>query len=142
MKQSQFLKVSHIDSKLVKSVIRQFGGFESFKECYQDVVNHGINGGFSGFIYYDDTVKFALKNRDMIIELAKQDAESIGESGVLEFIQSFNCLGKKDYSVEEVGQSLFSSKAKAKENTQVLNALAWYAAEEVCRSFDNVSMEG
>jgi hypothetical protein len=135
---TQFTKASHIDASLIRATVRQFGGFESFKESYSDVNNHGISGGFGDFIYYHETVKFALKHRSKIIELLKETSESIGETGLLELVQSFNCLGKADYTLDEIGEALYGSKPKAKQHQQVLNALAWFTAEEVCRSFESV----
>ena len=47
-------------------------------------------------------------------------------------IASFNCLNN-DYSVEEIAEAIYSP---AEDETQVQNALAWHAAEEVCRMFE------
>jgi len=37
--------------------------WESFKNSAPDISDHGISGGFRGFIYYADTVKFAQENK-------------------------------------------------------------------------------
>ena len=139
MKRETFLKASHINKSLINAVVRGLGGWTSFKESHSDVCNHGAQNGFGYFIYYSDTVKFALKHREAIIELLNETRESIGEPGsIVEMVQNFNCLGKDDYTQDEVGQALYASNAKAKEQQQVLNALAWFALEEVCRSYESI----
>ena len=133
----EFAKQSNIQESLIRAVIRQMGGFESFKQSAEDVVNIGADCGFSGFIYYTDTVRFFNNNRADIVNMAKEMADQIDE-GVLEMVQSFNCLGK-DYSLDEIGQTLYGSKRDV--NTQIANALAWFALEEVCRSYVYISEE-
>lgn len=139
MNKETFLKASHINGALINAVVSGLGGWASFKESHADVCSHGANNGFGEFIYYSDTVKFALKHRPAIIELLNETRESIGEPGsIVEMVQNFGCLGKDDYTQDEVGQALWASNAKAKEQQQVLNALAWFALEEVCRSFESI----
>ena len=55
---------SEIPASLIRSTIKQFGGFESFRESAPDVSNHGIAGGFNGFIYYSDTCDFFKRNKE------------------------------------------------------------------------------
>lgn len=130
---AQFCNQSHIAPALIRATVRQFGGWESFKESARDVSNHGIAGGFGGFIYYTDTHKFARRNRELISELASQQASAYGE-GVIEMIRGFGCF--RNYNpkptAEEIGKALFAGKDAG---AGVLNALAWYAGEEVCRSY-------
>lgn len=133
----KFIAESHIDAKLVRAVVRQIGGWESFTEKVQDVYRHGADGGFSGFIYYCDTVPFAKKNRKEIVELAKNIADDLGE-GVFKMIAGFRCLSS-DYSEGEIAEAIYNSKSE--NHTQVLNALAWFALEEVCRSYVDYCIE-
>lgn len=120
--------------KLARAVVKQFGDDEAFIESAPDVVNHGINGGFSGWIYYTETTAFARKNRAAITELAEELASDFG-MGTLEMVQGFNCLGKEDYSTNEIGRALYGRG----DDTQILNALAWFAAEEVCREWRDMN---
>ena len=120
--------------KLARAVVDQMGGEDSFLQSWKDIINHGINGGFSGFIYYSETTDFAKRNIRLIREMAMQQADDFG-MGMLEMIQGFNCLGK-DFSLDEIGETLFGGD----DHTQILNALAWYAAEEVCHQY-SVSKE-
>ena len=65
-------KSGHIDPKLIRAVVNQFGGWESFKESAEDVTNHGIDGGYGGFVYYNETCAFFKRNRGAIMELAEK----------------------------------------------------------------------
>jgi hypothetical protein len=124
--------------KLAQAVIEQMGGEESFLQSWEDIINHGISVGFSGFIYYSETTDFAKRNIRLIREMARQQADDFG-MGMLEMIQGFNCLMTRervkpycfDYSVDYIGETVFGDG----DDTQILNALAWYAAEEVCHQF-------
>jgi hypothetical protein len=129
-----FLGACNYPARVVKAVINKLGGWECFKETAKDVAEHGADSGFSGFTYYADTCAFYANHQTgEIVKMVTEMAEELGE-GAIEMVRNFNCLGK-EYSDEEVGQTLYGSKAK--HNTQVANALAWFALEEVCRAFVN-----
>lgn len=125
-----FVEKSHIEAKLIRAVVRQIGGWENFINSAQDISAHGIDGGFHGFIYTAETVKFAKKNLPGIMELAKNMADDMGEDKY-KMIAGFNCL--KDYDNLDVGESIYNKKSEDHET--VLNALAWFAGEEVARSY-------
>lgn len=130
----QFAENSNIPESLIRAVIRQFGGWESFKESYKDVVRHGIDGGFHGFIYHKDTVAFAKCNKESILWLCKDWAEQLGEGGIISFISTFGCL--KGETQEDIADGLYNPKSE--NQTLIYNALAWFAAEEVCRAYDDL----
>ena len=60
----------------------------SLSQIAADVSNYGAAGGFCGFIYYCDTVKFAEKNGVIIRAALKETADQLG-MGWLEVITSF-----------------------------------------------------
>lgn len=134
---SEFIKKSNIDSKLIRSVVRSMYGWESFKESAIDIVNNGANCGFGKFIYYYDTVKFTKRNKVSIIGLCKEMDQQIENVGLINFICSFNCM--KDSNYDEVAKAIYSGKGE--EVTKVYNALAWFALEEVCRSYSDLTYE-
>lgn len=126
-----------MNKKLINAVINQLGGRESL----QDIANHGIDGGFAGFIYHNDTIKFFQKHRAEIVELVNEYAADFGESAI-DMIARFSCLSGRNWDKErntKDGQELTAEIARAlygrlgKDDTQVANALAWFAAEEVAR---------
>ena len=121
---------------LINAVIRRVG-----MDSVQDINNHGVDGGFGGFIYYTDTVKFYNRYKKQILQMAEEMAADLGEGDMLSMIQNFNCLSsgrypdrKPDYTQTEIAQALFSGKGECVD--QIKNAMAWYAAEEVCRMFE------
>ena len=128
---SQFCKFSHIDTKLVRSTIRQIGGWNQFLAYASDVTNHGASVGFSGFTYYDDTVIFTKRNKAAIVAFCENFASELGEGGIIEFIAGFQCM--KNYKQSEVACGLYNPRSEHK--TTVYNALAWLMLEEVSRSY-------
>lgn len=123
----QLCEVSHVEPRLIRAVVKQFGGWNSFKESASDIVNYGAQGGF---IYYTETADFAKRNRRAIAALVEQLADELGETPV-SLVQSFNCLRDEKPTASEVACCLCG----IEDDTQILNALAWLALEEVARSY-------
>lgn len=128
----EFCAQSNIPAKLIRSTVRQAGGWQAFKEIAEDVVNHGADGGFGGFFYYTDTCAFFKRNKMYILGYAKEQANEFGQ-GLYEMIGGFNCLKISDWEVAEAIHAPTSP-----EKTTVQNALAWYALEEVCRDYQRI----
>lgn len=129
---SGLIKFTSIPASLVRAVVRQAGGWESFVEMAPDICRGGIDGGFHGFIYYNETHAFARRNREHISEMASAQAQDFGV-GVMEMIRGFGCFrnGTKPTD-DEIGKALYAGKD---DGAGVLNALAWYAGEEVARAY-------
>ena len=125
-----FIKNSNIDADLIRAVIRQSGGWLSFQEMAQGIHNHGISGGFSGWIYYNETCQFYAKNQGAIVALVERKYIEYGCSPI-DLVSSFRCLDADDK--QNVGKTIYGNKRQ--HDTQVANALAWCAAEEVVRAF-------
>lgn len=133
---SDFLNNGWSDNKeLARAVIAQFGDEESFVLSAPDVANYGIDGGYGGFIYYADTVPFAIKNKREILSYAKEQAESFGDSGVFAMIASFNCF--TDLSESDIAEAFYEEDENGDNHTTLFNGLAWYIGEEVSRSFES-----
>ena len=145
---AEAIEESNIPPRLVRAVLRQLNG--DAKDSLRDIANHGVDGGFHGFIYYKDTVAFFKRNRNDIVALVHSMAENLGETPV-EMVALFNCLGgpayrkAKDSHYKEqevlreytpsVGRCLYGGRL-TNDDYQVANALAWFAAEEVARAFE------
>ena len=123
------LRESAIPARLVRSVVRQLGD----KEFFRDIVRGGIDGGFHGFIYYSDTVAFFKRNREAIRDMAREQAQDFGQD-VVSMVAGFRCLTDDYETRESIARCLFGGRL-TDEDTEVANALAWYAAEEVARAF-------
>lgn len=133
----KFLVDSNVNDALIRAVVRQCGGWSTFKDMAQDVTNHGANSGFSGFTYYVDTIAFFKKNKKAIMELANDQACDF-DMDTYKMIADFGCL-KVD--VGSVADAIHNPRTE--DIDSVRNALAWYALEEVSRSYvDCVESEG
>lgn len=124
-----FIEYSSIDAGLIHAIVRQSGGWQSFQDMAPDINNHGIYGGFSGWIYYAETCQFYAHNQSVIVAIVEQWANDSNLSPI-DFVAGFHCLGVDKPSV---GKTLYGNKRQ--HDTIVANALAWFAAEEVARSF-------
>lgn len=123
-----------MNTKLQNAVIRQLGltrKDEELTSTLENICNHGISGGFSGFIYYTDTIAFFKKNRKAIIELVREMAQDFGQNPI-DMVSGFNCLTDDFETREEIARALYGRLHS--DDTQVPNALAWFAAEEAARS--------
>lgn len=130
MKQTEFIQSANVPQKLARAVIKQAGGWECFTESAEYVTNHGASGGFSGFIYYTDTLAFTKKHRADIAKLVEQWADELGED-VVAFVKCWRCM--EDSTTAEIASGLYGRG----DDTQVLNGLAWFALEETCRAYVN-----
>lgn len=124
----EFAAKSNVPETLIRSVIMRVGGWNEFKGIVEDVRDYGASGGFHGFTYYADTLAFFEHNKKLIMALAKEQASEFG-CGVYQMIWSFNCL---KIAESEVVEAIYDH---GEAETDVKNALAWYAFEEVCRAY-------
>jgi hypothetical protein len=129
---------SNIDATLINAVVRQIGGAVSFKSCAQDIANHGIDGGFHGFIYHSETVPFSRRYRTQILAMAKTMADDLGESSEFELIAGFNCLRDLKLDAGQVAAAIFERHTEY--HIEIMNALAWFAGEEVARAYANARL--
>ena len=129
---------------LTNAVIEQLGfeelENEELRSTLQDITNNGADGGFGGFIYYSETNQFARENMHLIMDQVKKLADAFGETP-LEMISSFRCLQGDKIDPLEIASIIYErtspeSQADGTE-TVVLNALAWFALEEVARDQTN-----
>lgn len=131
---TEFIKNSHLNEKLINAVIAQFGGWESFKESAENVTNHGIDSGFSGFIYYSETHKFAIKNRALIVAQLEEDADQLGED-VVSMVSNFGVFRRSGMDADDKKDLYkFLGGGKCEQGT-ISNVMSWFAGEEVCRSY-------
>lgn len=116
---------------LINAVVSGIGGMQYI----DDVNRYGINGGFGSFIYYSDTCAFAHRYQKKIIALLEQDADDFGQE-VVEMVSWFGIF-KGDMPADDKRELYrFLSGSKCKDTT-IPNLMAWYAAETVCRWFED-----
>ena len=130
----EFIEESSIKGELVRAVVRQLGGWEEAKHSMPDIARHGIDGGFHGFIYYVDTVAFFKRNKKAILAMADECSRDFGYDSALYLFSTFNCM--KGFSQDEIARAIYAGKGDCKE--QIMNCLAWFAGEEVSRSYYDI----
>lgn len=116
--------------RLINAAVSRIG-----KESIIDVVNHGINCGFSGFIYYTDTHAFAMRYRKDIVRLLEEEAYELGEE-VVEMVSHFGVFRNRKMDNDDRKELYRYLGGGRCEQSQITNLMAWFAAEEVCRMFD------
>jgi hypothetical protein len=116
---------------LINAVISRIG-----MDSVEDVIRHGIDGGFNGFIYYSDTHKFAMTYRKKIVELLEEEADQLGED-VVAMVANFGVFRGSPMDADDK-KDLYKYLSGGKPNQgTITNVMAWFCAEEVCRFFDN-----
>jgi len=86
------------------------------KQDLRDMVRHGVDCGFGGLTYYNDTVKLYDKFSDEIWNALYDDAQNMGYNNVLQFI--VECFRDSDVASD----------------AQFKNMLVWYMAERTARA--------
>jgi len=115
---------------LINAVINRVG-----LDSVQDINNHGIDGGFSGFIYYSDTHAFAMRYRKLIVRLLEEQANDMGVE-VVEMVSGFGVFRHSKMDDDD-RKDLYKYLGGGKpEQGTITNLMAWFAAEEVCRMFE------
>lgn len=117
---------------LINAVVNRIG-----YESINDVNNYGISGGFGGFIYYSDTVAFYNRYRKMINKMVFALADELGEDAV-NMVASFRCVNDDAETRQDIGRCIYQGNLLGlNDDCHVPNALAWFAAEEICRMFED-----
>ena len=114
---------------LINAVVNRVG-----LDSIESINSYGINAGFSGFIYYSDTHSFAMRHRKQILELCKYMVDAIGYKNIHDMVMQFNCVSNDPENYEDLCKYITGAKL---ESCTITNAMAWFAAEEVCRMFED-----
>ena len=126
----QVLKDNADYKTLINAVINRVG-----LDAVQDINNHGIDGGFSGFIYYSDTHAFAMRYRKLIVKLLEEQANDMGVD-VVKMVSGFGVFRNSAMDNDD-RKELYKYLGGGRPNEgTITNLMAWFAAEEVCRMFE------
>jgi len=87
----------HSEYKVLINAVVNRAGMDSI----YDIINYGIDSGYSGFIYYADTHKFAMRYRKYIILLLEKSAE-MGYEGVVEMVKGFGVYRNSPMDKDEL----------------------------------------
>lgn len=132
---------SGLSNQLISAVIEQLGideldHTESDHCTLTDIANHGIMGGYVGFTYYSETIDFWNKNRIEIRKALVNMADNLGED-LLSMIQGFNCLKDLDLTQDQIARVIYTDE-ETEDRTAIINAMSWFAAEEVARAYNDL----
>jgi hypothetical protein len=129
---AQVIRDNNQFKSVINAVIKSLGGTDSV----EDINSHGINAGFAGFTYYSDTHQFAIKNRKQIIGMLEYSADQLGED-VVSMVSNFGVFrtSKMD-SQDKKDLYIYLGGGKPAQGA-ITNVMAWFAAEEVCRMFED-----
>jgi len=129
---AQVIKENSQFKSLINAVIKQLGG----TDYIEDIQSHGMQGGFVGFTYYNDTHALAIKNRKQIVELLEEQASQLGED-VVSMVASFGVFRNSGMDSDDK-KDLYKYLGGGKPaQGAITNVMAWFAAEEVARMFEN-----
>lgn len=117
---------------LINAVINSLGEMHYI----EDINKHGIEGGFPGFTYYSDTHSFAMRYRKLIVKLLENQAASFGQE-VVEMVSGFGVFRRSPMDNEDRKELYKYLGGGRCQQSTVTNLMAWFAAEEVCRMFEN-----
>ena len=121
-----FINRSNIPAPLIRAVVKQSGGWDSFQEMAKDVAEHGADKGFPGWISYRETMDFFRKNRKTILEYADKLASYSGDN-VLSLVQKFWTFRNSPINTQNLSKALYIGKGPT--------IMAWFALEEVARDY-------
>ena len=108
--------------------------FNDLSTQFENCAEHGADCGISGFIYYNETIAFFRANRKDIISHMEQSAAEMG-TDIISMVQGFGVFRNSDKPTpSEVGRALWDSN-KSEDLTTLYNVFAWYALEEVSRTW-------
>jgi len=137
---------------LAAAVRRQLGSpsIPETLETLSDVRRGGADGGFSGFVYYADTIRFARRHREEIVASLISDADDFGMgkgiAGAVQLVSGFRCVSR-DVSPHFLSDAVYAALAGGRaragvspdEIETVLNGVAWYALETVAHSAESLT---
>ena len=140
---SYLFENSGFAEKTVNNVIRALGyplqgsgnTFKDLSGQFENCAEHGANAGFCGFIYYSDTIAFYKANCQDIVNHMELTAAELG-TDIFSMVQGFGVFRNSEKpTVLEIGRALFGTGKFRDELTSLYNVFAWYALEEVSRTW-------
>jgi sugar phosphate isomerase/epimerase len=109
--------------------------FKELSGIFMDCSNHGADTGFSGFIYYSETRAFFKENQQDIARHMEKTAAEMG-TDIITMVQGFGVFRYDDKPTpSEIGKALWGNSDNYPELMHLHNVFAWYALEEVSRTW-------
>ena len=131
---NRFIRENEFISSIAKAVIKQMGGADSY--TLQELYNvRDASYGYSGFIYYSDTVAFWKKVRRHAVPFMENEANELDARSALDMVKSFNYCQRYEVENRDIAIALYGRLADA--DTSICNLLSWYCLETVAYHFNN-----
>jgi len=109
--------------------------FNELSIKFENCAEHGADCGFCGFIYYSETISFFTFNRQDIVNHMENMAAEMG-TDIISMVQGFGVFRfSKKPTAGEIGRALWDSGETWSDLTTLYNVFAWYALEEVSRTW-------
>ena len=127
----------------VNNVIRSLGYpmrgsgriFKNLSGQFENCAEHGANVGFCGFIYYSETIAFYKANRKDIVNHIETTVAEL-DTDIISMVQCFGVFrNSTPPTASEIGRALWGSFNHKNDFTALYNVFAWYALEEVSRTW-------
>lgn len=127
-----------MNTSLQAAIIEQSGGIESWNEMKSDIANYGIDGGFSGWIYYNETTAFYDANKRDVDNALVELAHECGQSAA-NMLSCFNCVDLLESEAEmflmgHINEDNEEHELQNETLNTVKNAMSWFAVEEMARN--------
>lgn len=131
MKITELIEKSYISAGLIRAVVRQAGGWESFQKITADVAQYGADIGWAGFKYHTETLKFFLAYRDLIRQLIEKTAAKRRDTAI-GLILSFP-YHNTNRNLDAIGITLYGPRSSI--NTAIAKAIACFTLDMVAREY-------
>jgi hypothetical protein len=109
-------------SGLANAVIKQIGGWQTFKELAGDIVKGGAAAGWPGFIYLNDIKSFYKNNNVYIVSAWESEAFEYGVD-----VTAITPAHVVDYQVVETT------------HPPIVEKLVWFALELIAKEYMEVA---
>ena len=109
--------------------------FIELSSNFESCAEHGADCGIPGFIYYNETISFFKLNQSDIVDHLERASKEFGID-LFSMVQGFGVFRYSEKpTVIQIGKALWGNHKIQPELTQLYNVFAWYALEEVSRTW-------
>ena len=131
IKQNEVIKNNPDYRDMINEIVDKIG-----IDGVKDVNSYGMEGGFSGFIYYHETHDFAMRYRSEIVRMLEIDSENFGQD-IISMVSSFGIFRRQPMDIDDKRMLYRYIGGGECEAGILTNIMAWYAVEQICFMFDN-----
>ena len=131
-----------ISKELSTATIEQLTVRE-FLDYGENIAQHGISGGYVGFQFFNETVPFFERNRELIITWAKDFSESMGgEPSFMVTLSKFKEISFYDLTPNDLAPLFYSENRHEDDNYEgFANAMSFIVANTVCNAYSEFLYE-